>query len=144
MVWLYEHEQFSPFELAFEVELGPGVIPLHVIRARSIHVWVPQSTISRWLKNGLVVCLYELGQSSSPSRDHIAWDEVYPSPVLWAMTLLGVRFGTNGDLGTLQIWYATFVVVVFICIYVPGFVWSWGPLGWSVLSEIFLLEVLTG
>ena len=37
-------------------------------------------------------------------------------------------------------WYAI-VVVLFICIYVAGFAWSWGPLGWLVPSEIFPLEI---
>ncbi|XP_051122989.1 sugar carrier protein C-like [Andrographis paniculata] len=32
-------------------------------------------------------------------------------------------------------------VVLFICIYVAGFSWSWGPLGWLVPSEIFPLEI---
>uniref|UniRef100_A0A0E0MMB5 Major facilitator superfamily (MFS) profile domain-containing protein n=2 Tax=Oryza punctata TaxID=4537 RepID=A0A0E0MMB5_ORYPU len=33
------------------------------------------------------------------------------------------------------------VVVVFICMYVVGFAWSWGPLGWLVSSEICRLEI---
>ncbi|XP_054803921.1 sugar transport protein 1-like [Prosopis cineraria] len=53
---------------------------------------------------------------------------------------IGAKFGTNGNPGVLPIWYAV-VVVVFICIYVAGFAWSWGPLGWLVPSEIFPLEV---
>ncbi|EHA8587517.1 putative Sugar transport protein 13 [Cocos nucifera] len=32
-------------------------------------------------------------------------------------------------------------VVVLICTYVVAFAWSWGPLGWLVPSEIFLLEI---
>ena len=27
-------------------------------------------------------------------------------------------------------------IVALICIYVAGFAWSWGPLGWLVPSEI--------
>nr|GEU87464.1 sugar carrier protein C-like [Tanacetum cinerariifolium] len=42
--------------------------------------------------------------------------------------------------GHLPKWYAI-VVVLFICIYVAGFAWSWGPLGWLVPSEIFPLEI---
>ncbi|CAN4077815.1 unnamed protein product [Withania somnifera] len=53
---------------------------------------------------------------------------------------IALKFGTSGDPGTLPIWYAA-LVVVFICIYVAGFAWSWGPLGWLVPSEIFPLEV---
>ncbi|KAK4386636.1 Sugar carrier protein C [Sesamum angolense] len=53
---------------------------------------------------------------------------------------IGVKFGVNGDPGELPRWYAI-VVVLFICIYVAGFAWSWGPLGWLVPSEIFPLEI---
>lgn len=53
---------------------------------------------------------------------------------------IGVKFGVNGDPGHLPKWYAI-VVVLFICLYVAGFAWSWGPLGWLVPSEIFPLEI---
>ena len=55
-------------------------------------------------------------------------------------TCIGIKFGVDGDPDELPKWYAT-VVVVFICIYVAGFAWSWGPLGWLVPSEIFPLEI---
>ncbi|XP_039116875.1 sugar transport protein MST3-like [Dioscorea cayenensis subsp. rotundata] len=32
-------------------------------------------------------------------------------------------------------------VVAFICVYIAGFAWSWGPLGWLVPSEIFSLDI---
>ncbi|PKA45695.1 Sugar carrier protein C [Apostasia shenzhenica] len=54
-------------------------------------------------------------------------------------TLIGIKFGTSGE-GLLSRGYAA-LVVVFICIYVAGFAWSWGPLGWLVPSEIFPLEI---
>uniref|UniRef100_A0A5B7A7L3 Putative hexose transport protein n=1 Tax=Davidia involucrata TaxID=16924 RepID=A0A5B7A7L3_DAVIN len=50
------------------------------------------------------------------------------------------KFGVDGNPGDLPKWYAI-VVVFFICIYVAGFAWSWGPLGWLVPSEIFPLEI---
>ncbi|KAL5861236.1 hypothetical protein ACOSQ3_002543 [Xanthoceras sorbifolium] len=50
------------------------------------------------------------------------------------------KFGVDGNPGELPEWYAI-VVVLFICIYVIGFSWSWGPLGWLVPSEIFPLEI---
>ncbi|GMH26912.1 hypothetical protein Nepgr_028755 [Nepenthes gracilis] len=53
---------------------------------------------------------------------------------------IGVKFGVKGDPGDLPKWYAI-VVVLFICIYVTAFAWSWGPLGWLVPSEIFPLEI---
>ncbi|WOL04882.1 sugar carrier protein C-like [Canna indica] len=54
-------------------------------------------------------------------------------------TLIAVKFGTTGE-GHVSKGYAAFVVL-FICIYVAGFAWSWGPLGWLVPSEIFPLEI---
>ncbi|KAG6392257.1 hypothetical protein SASPL_146471 [Salvia splendens] len=54
--------------------------------------------------------------------------------------LIGMKFGVDGNPGVLPKWYAG-VVVMFICIYVAGFAWSWGPLGWLVPSEIFPLEI---
>lgn len=54
-------------------------------------------------------------------------------------TLIAIKFGTNGE-AHLSKGYA-FCVVLFICIYVAGFAWSWGPLGWLVPSEIFPLEI---
>ncbi|KAK4485169.1 hypothetical protein RD792_007811 [Penstemon davidsonii] len=53
---------------------------------------------------------------------------------------IGIKFGVDGNPGDLPKWYAI-VVVVFICAYVAGFAWSWGPLGWLVPSEIFPLEI---
>ncbi|XP_057764655.1 sugar carrier protein C-like [Salvia miltiorrhiza] len=53
---------------------------------------------------------------------------------------IGLKFGVDGNPGQLPKWYAS-VVVTFICIYVAGFAWSWGPLGWLVPSEIFPLEI---
>ncbi|CAL0318163.1 unnamed protein product [Lupinus luteus] len=53
---------------------------------------------------------------------------------------IAVAFRTRGDLGHIPIWYAIVIVGV-ICVYVCGFAWSWGPLGWLVPSEIFSLEI---
>lgn len=53
---------------------------------------------------------------------------------------IGMKFGIDGNPGDLPKWYAL-VVVLFICLYVSGFAWSWGPLGWLVPSEIFPLEI---
>lgn len=50
------------------------------------------------------------------------------------------KFGVSGEVAYLPKWYAG-VVVLFICIYVQAFAWSWGPLGWLVPSEIFPLEI---
>ncbi|XP_042497569.1 sugar transport protein 8-like [Macadamia integrifolia] len=35
------------------------------------------------------------------------------------------------------------VVVLLVCIYVMGFAWSWGPLGWLIPSETFPMETRT-
>ncbi|OWM77539.1 sugar carrier protein C [Punica granatum] len=53
---------------------------------------------------------------------------------------IAAKFGVDGNPGDLPKWYAI-LVVLFICIYVAGFAWSWGPLGWLVPSEIFPLEI---
>ncbi|KAG6505116.1 sugar transport protein MST3-like [Zingiber officinale] len=54
-------------------------------------------------------------------------------------TLIAIKFGTSGE-GHFPKGYAA-IVVLFICAYVAGFAWSWGPLGWLVPSEIFPLEI---
>ncbi|XP_043690899.1 sugar transport protein 8-like [Telopea speciosissima] len=35
------------------------------------------------------------------------------------------------------------LVVVLVCVYVMGFAWSWGPLGWLIPSETFPMETRT-
>ncbi|KAL5199156.1 hypothetical protein ABZP36_002668 [Zizania latifolia] len=54
-------------------------------------------------------------------------------------SLIGAKFGFSG-VANIPKGYAAFVVL-FICAYVAGFAWSWGPLGWLVPSEIFPLEI---
>ncbi|CAF2128204.1 hypothetical protein BRARA_C03762 [Brassica rapa] len=53
--------------------------------------------------------------------------------------MIGVKFGTvgTGNIGKTD----ANVIVALICIYVAGFAWSWGPLGWLVPSEISPLEI---
>ncbi|KAJ4849434.1 Sugar transport protein 10 [Turnera subulata] len=53
--------------------------------------------------------------------------------------LIGKSFGTAG-VGAMSKVMANFVLT-FICLYVSGFAWSWGPLGWLVPSEICPLEI---
>ncbi|KAI3792482.1 hypothetical protein L2E82_06362 [Cichorium intybus] len=53
---------------------------------------------------------------------------------------IALKFGLQGNPGQLEMWYSVLVVVA-ICIYIAGFAWSWGPLGWLVPSEIFPLEI---
>ncbi|KAL9350033.1 hypothetical protein Peur_057288 [Populus x canadensis] len=53
---------------------------------------------------------------------------------------IAMKFGLSGNPGVISNGYA-YTVVVFICVYVAAFAWSWGPLGWLVPSEIFPLEV---
>ncbi|KAG6471016.1 sugar transport protein MST3-like [Zingiber officinale] len=54
-------------------------------------------------------------------------------------TLMAITLGTSGEAHFPKT-YAGFLVL-FVCIYVMGFAWSWGPLGWLVPSEIFPLEI---
>ncbi|XP_075473800.1 sugar carrier protein A-like [Primulina tabacum] len=51
--------------------------------------------------------------------------------------ILGLKFGSDKELSKS---YSILVVVV-ICLFVTAFGWSWGPLGWTVPSEIFPLEI---
>ena len=50
--------------------------------------------------------------------------------------ILGVKFGTDKQLSRSY----SIAVVLVICLFVMAFGWSWGPLGWTVPSEIFALE----
>ncbi|KAK6248272.1 hypothetical protein QUC31_019837 [Theobroma cacao] len=50
--------------------------------------------------------------------------------------ILGLKFGENQELSKSY----TILVVIVICLFVLAFGWSWGPLGWTVPSEIFPLE----
>ncbi|XVE63583.1 hypothetical protein DITRI_Ditri07aG0031500 [Diplodiscus trichospermus] len=50
--------------------------------------------------------------------------------------ILGLKFGDNQELSK---GYSILLVTV-ICLFVLAFGWSWGPLGWTVPSEIFALE----
>ncbi|CAB4301637.1 unnamed protein product [Prunus armeniaca] len=45
-----------------------------------------------------------------------------------------------GDIGGMNKGYA-YLVLIFVCVYVAAFAWSWGPLGWLIQSEIFPLEI---
>ncbi|CAN8264922.1 unnamed protein product [Cochlearia groenlandica] len=54
-------------------------------------------------------------------------------------SMIGWKLGLNGE-GTLTAIDAD-IILVLICLYVAGFAWSWGPLGWLVPSEICPLEI---
>ncbi|CAH2044157.1 unnamed protein product [Thlaspi arvense] len=54
-------------------------------------------------------------------------------------SMIAWKFGLNGD-GTLSHLEAD-ILLALICVYVAGFAWSWGPLGWLVPSEICPLEI---
>ncbi|XVF54934.1 hypothetical protein PTKIN_Ptkin05aG0220600 [Pterospermum kingtungense] len=56
------------------------------------------------------------------------------------MLVGGVMATQLGDHGSVSKGYA-YLVIFLICIYVAGFGWSWGPLGWLVPSEIYQLEI---
>lgn len=50
--------------------------------------------------------------------------------------ILGVKFGNNQELTK----GFSILVVIVICLFVLAFGYSWGPLGWTIPSEIFPLE----
>ncbi|RWW83681.1 hypothetical protein BHE74_00007805 [Ensete ventricosum] len=54
--------------------------------------------------------------------------------------IAGILATQLGDQGGVSRGYA-YLVLLLICVYVAGFGWSWGPLGWLVPSEIFPLEI---
>ncbi|KAI8564528.1 hypothetical protein RHMOL_Rhmol03G0188600 [Rhododendron molle] len=52
----------------------------------------------------------------------------------------GILSGQLGDIGGVSK-NCAISVLISICVYVAGFAWSWGPLGWLIPSEIFPLEI---
>jgi len=61
---------------------------------------------------------------------------VYVRQVIVAI-ILGVKFGNNQELSK----GFSILVVLVICLFVLAFGYSWGPLGWTVPSEIVPLEI---
>ncbi|XP_073290887.1 sugar transport protein 8-like [Primulina huaijiensis] len=53
--------------------------------------------------------------------------------------ILASQLGSTNAISKL---YA-YIVMALICVFVSGFAWSWGPLGWLIPSEIFPLETRT-
>lgn len=66
--------------------------------------------------------------------------DVEAAPQVVVGCLIAFKFGTSGVAAEVSKGYAS-VIVLFICVYVAAFAWSWGPLGWLVPSEIFPLEI---
>ncbi|XP_061351794.1 hexose carrier protein HEX6-like [Gastrolobium bilobum] len=61
--------------------------------------------------------------------------------MLFSQIVIGsIMAAQLGDHGEISKKYA-YLILLLICIYVSGFAWSWGPLGWLVPSEIFPLEI---
>uniref|UniRef100_A0A0D3F107 Major facilitator superfamily (MFS) profile domain-containing protein n=2 Tax=Oryza TaxID=4527 RepID=A0A0D3F107_9ORYZ len=54
-------------------------------------------------------------------------------------TFIGLQFGVSGT-GAMSEQYAM-CIVLFVCVYVAGFAWSWGPMGWLIPSEVYPLAV---
>uniref|UniRef100_A0A0E0IGX7 Major facilitator superfamily (MFS) profile domain-containing protein n=1 Tax=Oryza nivara TaxID=4536 RepID=A0A0E0IGX7_ORYNI len=51
--------------------------------------------------------------------------------------IMAAQLGDDGELSQAS----ALLLIVLVAVYVAGFAWSWGPLGWLVPSEIFPLEV---
>lgn len=51
--------------------------------------------------------------------------------------IMASRLSDHGGLSKID----AYLVLVLVCVYVSGFAWSWGPLGWLVPSEIYPLEI---
>nr|CAB3445671.1 unnamed protein product [Digitaria exilis] len=56
-------------------------------------------------------------------------------------TFIGLQFGMSGT-GAISEQYAM-CIVLFVCVYVAGFAWSWGPMGWLIPSEIYPMAMRT-
>lgn len=56
------------------------------------------------------------------------------------ITIGSIMAAKLGDHGELEKFYA-YLLLVLVCIYVAGFGFSWGPLGWLIPSEIFPMEI---
>ncbi|KAK9073818.1 hypothetical protein SSX86_006412 [Deinandra increscens subsp. villosa] len=68
------------------------------------------------------------------------WPKEFPARSFWLKVTVGIILGLKfGDDQQLSEGYSV-VIVVIICLFVAAFGWSWGPLGWTVPSEIFPLE----
>lgn len=53
--------------------------------------------------------------------------------------IMAKEFGTSGE-GTFPKTVGD-IFVILICLFVAGFAWSWGPLGWLIPSEVCPLEI---
>jgi sugar porter (SP) family MFS transporter len=51
--------------------------------------------------------------------------------------IMAAQLGDDGELSQAS----ALLLIALVAVYVAGFAWSWGPLGWLVPSEIFPLEV---
>ncbi|KAK9092405.1 hypothetical protein Syun_027316 [Stephania yunnanensis] len=82
-----------------------------------------------------------LFQTLGFSNDTSLISAVITSPVNVAAT--GVAFVVVDRYGRRPLFFqmllSQVIIGPLICVYVAGFAWSWGPLGWLLPSEIFLL-----
>ncbi|KAJ8749786.1 hypothetical protein K2173_012337 [Erythroxylum novogranatense] len=60
--------------------------------------------------------------------------------MLIAQTVMGIILKMNLQSTNIMPKHAALLVLILICVFVSGFAWSWGPLGWLVPSEIYPLE----
>ncbi|KAJ3679506.1 hypothetical protein LUZ60_017517 [Juncus effusus] len=65
-------------------------------------------------------------------------EQVFISQVIIGV-MIYKNFGTTGTDTMPKVFNQ--LIIMFVCLYVAGFAWSWGPLGLSVPSEIFPLEI---
>ncbi|XP_039113794.1 sugar transport protein MST4-like [Dioscorea cayenensis subsp. rotundata] len=63
--------------------------------------------------------------------------------MLIAQTIIGGILTANLHDSNTLVKNMAVAVVVMVCLFVSGFAWSWGPLGWLIPSETFPLETRT-
>ncbi|KAF8025248.1 hypothetical protein BT93_F2174 [Corymbia citriodora subsp. variegata] len=64
--------------------------------------------------------------------------QMFLSQIVIALILL-IDLKPTGSLNHME----ALIVVTLVCVFVMGFAWSWGPLGWLIPSETFPLETRT-
>ncbi|CAL5400471.1 unnamed protein product [Camellia sinensis] len=94
-------------------------------------------TVDKWGRRALLIgggIQMIICQSAGRER-HQAERQGEKTLVIVAI-ILGLKFSSDKGLSK----SFSILVVVVICLFVAAFGWSWGPLGWTVPSEIFPLE----
>ena len=95
-----------------------------------------QATHLAWWKRRWPVgscALWQLNASRNVLTPDSAPPQMFCAEVVVA-ALLGKYYGTSAHASDKLPHSIAILVIVFICIFIASFAWSWGPLGWLVPS----------